>query len=178
MITYSISLQNCQYWYFLALVLITVYMLLILFGIGFDYCLHARLASYRICLPLQIFNLGLYDISFCFVSNIIIVWLQPSYRKYRDYTNDFNWRCELKTGAYKCYVQSRNNKSIGYMKWIKNLWDKINLEYNFLSDKNLDIKHLEFIKALSQWTPNIVTYQQKWYDSRCIVTGNRNNYGP
>ena len=64
---------------------------------------------------------------------------QPSYRRKRDYTNDFNWTCELKADVYKCYVKARNVKSIGYMKRLKNLWDKIHLEYNFLSDKRPSI---------------------------------------
>ena len=41
--------------------------------------------------------------------------LQPSYRRNRDYTNDFNWRYELKTDVYRCYVEPRNDKSIGYI---------------------------------------------------------------
>ena len=43
---------------------------------------------------------------------------QPSYRRKRDYTNDFNWTYELKAD-----VKARNDKSIGYMKRLKNLWD-------------------------------------------------------
>ena len=57
---------------------------------------------------------------------------QPSYRRKRDYTNDFNWTYELKAD-----VKARNDKSIGYMKRLKNLWDKMHPEYDFLSDKNL-----------------------------------------
>ena len=62
---------------------------------------------------------------------------QPSYRKNRDYTNDFNWTYELKTDAYRFYIEARNDKSIGYMKRLKNLWDKMRPEYNFSSEKNL-----------------------------------------
>ena len=34
-------------------------------------------------------------------------------------------------------IKARNDKSIGYMKRLKNLWYKMHPEYNFLSDKNL-----------------------------------------
>ena len=62
---------------------------------------------------------------------------QPSYRRNRDYTNDFNWTYELKTDVHRCYVEARNDKSIGYMKRLKNLRIKMHPEYNFLSNKNL-----------------------------------------
>ena len=62
---------------------------------------------------------------------------QPSYRRKLDYINDFNWTYELKTDVYKCYVKAHNDKTIGYMKRLKNLWDKRRPEYYFLSDKNL-----------------------------------------
>ena len=41
---------------------------------------------------------------------------QPSYRRKRDYANDFNWTYELKAD-----VKAPNDKSIGYMKRLKNL---------------------------------------------------------
>ena len=44
---------------------------------------------------------------------------QASYRRERDYTNDFNWMYELKVDVYKCYVKTRNDKSTGYMKRLK-----------------------------------------------------------
>ena len=34
-------------------------------------------------------------------------------------------------------IKARNDKSIGYMKRLKTLWDKMHPEYNFLSDENL-----------------------------------------
>ena len=48
---------------------------------------------------------------------------QASYRRNRDYTNDFNWTYELKTDVHRCYVEARNDKSIVYMKRLKNLWE-------------------------------------------------------
>ena len=50
-------------------------------------------------------------------------------------TNGLNWTFELEKIVYRCYVC--NDESIGYMKQLKSLWDKMHLEYNFLSDKNL-----------------------------------------
>ena len=59
---------------------------------------------------LKLFNLGLYNISF-----VASTMPQPSYRRNRDYTNDFNWTYELKTDVYRCYVEARNDKNIGYI---------------------------------------------------------------
>ena len=103
---------------------------------------------------------------------------QPSYRRKLDYTNDFNWTYELKADVYKCYVKARNDKSIGYMKRLKNLWDKMHPEYNFLSDKNLRdqasrihknnvVMDTEYREASTSVTKN---------DNLCTVTGNGNNY--
>ena len=52
--------------------------------------------------------------------------LQLSYRRNRDYTNQFNWTYELKTDVHRCYVEARNDKSNGYMKEII-----MHPEYNF-----------------------------------------------
>ena len=62
---------------------------------------------------------------------------QPSYSRNRDYTNDFNWTYALKTVVYRCYIEACNDKSIGYMKRLKSLRDKMHPEYNFPSEKNL-----------------------------------------
>ena len=53
---------------------------------------------------------------------------QPSYWRNRDYTN---WTYELKRDVYRCYIEARNGKSIGYKKRLKNLEDKMHPEYNF-----------------------------------------------
>ena len=47
----------------------------------------------------------------------------------------------------KCYVKGHNDKSIGYMKRLKNLWDKMHPEYDFISDKNLRDQASRFIKT-------------------------------
>ena len=62
---------------------------------------------------------------------------RPSYHRNCDYANDFNWTYELKMDVYRCYIEAHNDKSIRYMKRLKNLWDKMHPEYNFLSEKNL-----------------------------------------
>ena len=36
---------------------------------------------------------------------------------------------------YNCYLNAKENRKIGYMKRLKNYWDKLRLEFNFL--KNL-----------------------------------------
>ena len=153
--------------------------ILVLFGIGFDYCLCTTLVSYRICLPLQlywrigIFNLGLYIISF-----VASTMPQPSYRRNRDYTNDFNWTYELKTDVHKCYVEAHNDKSIEYMKRLNNLWDKMHPEYNFLSDKNLRDqasrvrKNNVIMGTQYRETSTSITR----HDNRFTVTDNENNY--
>ena len=103
---------------------------------------------------------------------------QPSYRRKLDYNNDFNWTYELKADVYKCYVKARNDKSIEYLKRLKNLWDKMYPEYNFLSDKNLRdqasrihknnvVMDTEYREASTSITRN---------DNLCTVTGNGNNY--
>ena len=103
---------------------------------------------------------------------------QPSYRRKLDYTNDFNWTYELKTDVYKCYVKARNDKTIGYMKRLKNLWDKIHPEYNFLSDKNLRDQaariHKNNVVMDTEYhgAPTSITRN----DNLCTVTGNGNNY--
>ena len=64
------------------------------------------------------------------------------------------------------------------MKGLKNLWDKMHPEYNFLSDKNLRdqasriLKNnvamdIEYREASTSITKN---------DNLCTVTGNGNNY--
>ena len=62
---------------------------------------------------------------------------RPSYHRNCDYANDFNWTYELKMDVYRCYIEAHNDKSIRYMKRLKNLWDKMHPAYNFLSEKNL-----------------------------------------
>ena len=61
---------------------------------------------------------------------------QPNYRRNRDYTNDFSWTYELKRNVHRCYVEARNDNSIGYMKRLKRLWDKMHPECNFLNLKS------------------------------------------
>ena len=57
---------------------------------------------------------------------------QPSYLRNRDYINGFNWTYEFQTDVYKCYVEARNDKKTGYMKRLKDLWDKIKCIQNII----------------------------------------------
>ena len=102
---------------------------------------------------------------------------QSSYRRKRDYTNDFNWTYELKTDAYKCYVKVCDDKSIGYMKRIKNLWDKMHPEYNFLSEKNLRYQASRIHKnKVVMVTEDRVSTSITRNGNLCTVTANGNNY--
>ena len=97
--------------------------------------------------------------------------LQASYCRNHDYNNDFNWAYKVKTNVYKCFVEARNEKSIGYMKPLKNLWDEIHSEYNLFRDKNpsdqasrvhkrnvvMDIKYSEITTSTSR---NIIVFPQ------------------
>ena len=103
---------------------------------------------------------------------------QPSYRRNRDYTNGFNWTYELKTDVYRCYVKPHNDKIISYTKRMKNIWDKMHPEYNFLSDKNLKDQTSRVDKD------NVVMdteYRETSFitrnDNRCTVTDTGYNYG-
>ena len=104
---------------------------------------------------------------------------QPSYCRNRDYTNDFNWTYELKTDVYRCYIEARNDKSNGYMKRLKNLWDKMHPEYNFLSEKNLRDKasrvHKNNVVIDTEYRETSTSITRN--DNRCIDTDNGNNYG-
>ena len=62
---------------------------------------------------------------------------KPSYRRNRDYTKQFDWTYDLKRDVYNCYLRAEEISKIGYMKRLKNYWDKLHSEFNFLSDKNL-----------------------------------------
>ena len=62
---------------------------------------------------------------------------KPSYRRNRDYTKQFDWTYHLKRDVYNCYLRAKEISKIGYMKRLKNYWDKLHPEFNFLSDKNL-----------------------------------------
>ena len=60
-----------------------------------------------------------------------------SYRRKRDYTKQFDWTYELNNDLYKCYLRTKENKSLGYMTRMKNYWDEIYQEYSFLTSKLL-----------------------------------------
>ena len=60
-----------------------------------------------------------------------------SYRRKRDYTKQFDWNYELNNDLYKCYLRAKENKSLGYMARMKNIWDEINPEYSFLTSNLL-----------------------------------------
>ena len=82
----------------------------------------------------EIFNHGLYNISF-----VALTMPQPRYCRNRDYTSDLNWTYKLKADVYKCYVEACNDKSIGYMKRLKNLWDKLHPKYIFFKPQKSKI---------------------------------------
>ena len=60
-----------------------------------------------------------------------------SYRRNRNYKNQFKWTYELNEDLYKCYPKAKSDPKIGYMNRMKNLWDEIHPELSFFSAKNL-----------------------------------------
>ena len=61
----------------------------------------------------------------------------PNYRRNRDYTKQFDWTHDLKKNGYNCYLRKKENSQVGFMNRLKNYWDKLHPECNFLSDKNV-----------------------------------------
>ena len=59
------------------------------------------------------------------------------YSTKRDYTKQFVWTYELNNDLYKCYLRTKENKSLGYMTRMKHYWDEIRPEYSFLTSKLL-----------------------------------------
>ena len=76
-------------------------------------------------------------IIFLYVSLLSTMPPKPSYRRNRDYTKQFGWTYDLKKNVYSCYLRAKENPKIGYMMRLKNYWDKLHPEFNFLSNKNL-----------------------------------------
>ena len=60
-----------------------------------------------------------------------------SYRRNRNYKNQFKWTYELNEDLYKCYMSAKSDPKIGYMNRMKKLWDEIHPELTFFSAKNL-----------------------------------------
>ena len=81
--------------------------------------------------------------------------------------------------VYKCYIEARYDKSVGYMKRLKDLWDKMHPEYNFVSDKNLRVQasrvHKNNVVMVSEYCETFPPINKS--DNHCIVTDNGNNYG-
>ena len=65
------------------------------------------------------------------------------------------------------------------MKRLKDLWDKMHPEYNFLSDKNLRVQasrvHKNNVVMVSEYCETSPPINES--DNHCIVTDNGNNYG-
>ena len=74
---------------------------------------------------------------FLYVSLLSTMPPKPSYRRNRDYTKQFDWTYDLKKDVYRSYLRAKENPKIGCMKRLKNYWDKLHPEFNFLSNKNL-----------------------------------------
>ena len=53
---------------------------------------------------------------------------KPSYRRNCDYSTHFNWTYDLKRDVYQCYLTTKANPRIGYMKRLKEIWDEIRPE--------------------------------------------------
>ena len=62
---------------------------------------------------------------------------KPCYRRNRDYSKQFDWTYDLKKDLYNCYLKTKEDPKIGYMKRLKKYWNELYPEFNFLSDKNL-----------------------------------------
>ena len=60
-----------------------------------------------------------------------------SYRGKRDYFQHFEWSYELNSDVYKCYSKPRENPKIGYMKRLKEEWDKLHPEIAYFTQKQL-----------------------------------------
>ena len=60
-----------------------------------------------------------------------------SYRRNRNYKNQFKWTYELNEDLQKCYMKAKSDPEIGYRNRMKNLWDEIHPESTFISAKNL-----------------------------------------
>ena len=60
-----------------------------------------------------------------------------SYRRNRNYKNQFKLTYELNEDLYKCYMKAKSDPKIGYMNRMKKLWYKIHPELTFFSVKKL-----------------------------------------
>ena len=62
---------------------------------------------------------------------------KPSCKRNREYSTNFNWMYDLKRDIYQCYLTAKGDPRIGYMKRLKEKWDKIHSEYSFVTNKSL-----------------------------------------
>ena len=77
-----------------------------------------------------------------------------SYRRNRDYTEQFDWTYDLNCDLYNCFTKAKENPAIGYMKRMKQNWDIIHHEFSHLSHKNYVIKLVELSRTKLSWRPN------------------------
>jgi len=68
-----------------------------------------------------------------------------SYRRNRNYTNQFNWTYELNQELFECYKKAKSDPRIGYMNSMKVLWDNLHPEYASFSAKNQEIRQPSLI---------------------------------
>ena len=64
--------------------------------------------------------------------------MKTSYlRPNRDYTKHMTWSYDLNRDIYNIYKEAIEPNQKGYMKRMKELWDKIHSKYNHLTEKHL-----------------------------------------
>ena len=70
----------------------------------------------------------------------------------------FDWTYDLKRDVYNYYLRAKENPKIGYVKKLKNCWDKLHPEFNFLSDKNLrdQASHIEKNKIVMETSMDLL----------------------
>ena len=59
------------------------------------------------------------------------------YRRKRDYSQHVEWSYELNCDVCKCYNKARENSKIGYIKRVKEEWDKLHPELAHFTQKQL-----------------------------------------
>ena len=96
---------------------------------------------------------------FLYVSLLSTMPPKPSYRRNWDYTKKkFDCTYDLKRDVYNYYLRAKENPKIGYVKKLKNYWDKLHPEFNFLSDKNLrdQASHIEKNKIVMETSMDLL----------------------